>query len=130
MIQLGEHYRTSAPETQRETIRHFYTQVFECELHCSDDVTSNIPPNIDLFIFSSGHCFGVEFFPDKDPALSRKEHYLACWMEIRTENVELPKQKCLEHGAVEITDYWDKEHFYFHAPGGQVYRLIALDEGR
>ena len=129
MIQLGSHYRSSAPEAQRESIRQFYTRVFECELHSSDDVTSNIPENIDLFIFSSGHCYGVEFFADTEPSLDLAQHYLSCWMEITTDNVDLLKQKCLDHGAIEITDYWDKGHFYFHAPGGQVYRLIDQDEG-
>jgi hypothetical protein len=50
-------------------------------------------------------------------------------MEIITDNVSTLKEKCLTHGAVEITDFWDKEHFYFHAPGGQVYRLVATQEG-
>ena len=129
MIELGTHYRSSAPETERESIRQFYTQVFECELRSSDELTSNIPENIDLFIFSSGHCYGVEFFTDTETALELEQHYLACWMEISTDDVNSLKQKCLEHGAVEITDYWDQGHFYFHAPGGQVYRLIDQGEG-
>ena len=129
MIELGTHYRSSASETERESIRQFYTQVFECELRSSDELTSNIPENIDLFIFSSGHCYGVEFFTDTETALELEQHYLACWMEISTDDVNSLKQKCLEHGAVEITDYWDQGHFYFHAPGGQVYRLIDQGEG-
>jgi hypothetical protein len=33
----------------------------------------------------------------------------------------------LEFG-IEQVPFWDKEHFYFQAPGGQVFRLIGKTE--
>ena len=129
MIHFGNHYRASVDASEREPLRRFYIDVLECELQSSDNITANIPENIDLFIFGCGNCFGIEYFDAGSRTLTREENYLACWMEIKTDDVTKLKQKCLDFGAIEITDFWDSEHFYFHAPGGQVYRLIGVDEG-
>ena len=127
-VSFGKHYRACARDSDREQIRSFYTEVLTCEMHASDGVTSGIPDNIDLFIFSSGECFGVEYYPEDSPILSLDAQKYACWTEIETDDVAALKERCLANGATEITDYWDKGHFYFHAPGGQVFRIIGKDE--
>lgn len=124
MISFGKHYRAYAHESERQTIRAFYTDALDCEMQSSDGVTSGIPDNIDLFFFANGECFGVEYCTGDMPVLSLEQQRLACWTEIETDDVAALKERCLAKGAIEITDYWDKGHFYFHAPGGQVFRII------
>jgi hypothetical protein len=48
-------------------------------------------------------------------------------MELRTDRPEKLKQKILKFGIKEIK-YWDKDHFYLQAPGGQVFRLVGNAE--
>ena len=130
MIQFGDHFRASANEHERAKIRQFFVDVLECELQSTDNITANIPENIDLFFFTSGQCYGVEYCRASEKALSLQQHYLACWLELKTDDVDTLRKKCLDHGAKEITDFWDTEHFYFHAPGGQVFRLVGMKEGQ
>lgn len=49
------------------------------------------------------------------------------WLELRTDRLEDLKAKILQFGIKEI-EYRDRDHFYFQAPGGQVYRLISTAE--
>jgi hypothetical protein len=46
------------------------------------------------------------------------------WLELRTSDPIALKAKILAGGGREI-EFWDKKHFYFQAPGGQVFRLIS-----
>ena len=128
MVNLGNHYRATAHTRERDAVSRFYTTVLECEKLSADGVTSGIPENIDLFIFTNGQVFGVEYLNDESQCLSLAQNRQACWLEVKTDDKEALKARCLEGGAIEITDYWDSGHFYFHAPGGQVFRIIGEDE--
>ena len=48
------------------------------------------------------------------------------WLEIKSDNVEEMTRKILDFGArkLDIPD----SHLYFQAPGGQVLRLVGIDE--
>jgi hypothetical protein len=48
------------------------------------------------------------------------------WLEVRTARPEEMKKRILEFGIQGI-EHWDKDHFYFQAPGGQVFRLAGDD---
>ena len=37
------------------------------------------------------------------------------------------KEKIVGFGIKKV-EFWDKEHFYFEAPGGQVFRLVGTTE--
>jgi hypothetical protein len=62
-----------------------------------------------------------------DSALSESDRLKSIWQELRTDRPEELKQKILTFGIREI-EYFDKEHFYFQAPGGQVFRLVGNAE--
>jgi hypothetical protein len=49
------------------------------------------------------------------------------WLDIRTDGVDELKNKILEFG-IKPVPFWDKDHFYFQAPGGQVFRLVGAAE--
>jgi hypothetical protein len=48
------------------------------------------------------------------------------WLEIKSDNVEEMRRKILDFGVgkLEIPDH----HLYFQAPGGQVLRLVGINE--
>ena len=128
MVKLGNHYRSTASTQERKEVRRFYSDVLGCEMLCADGVTSGIPENIDLFLFGNDQVFGIEYSENDIQCLSLAQHRQACWLELKTENIDALKNQCLDNGAMEITDYWDKGHFYFHAPGGQVFRIVDEDK--
>ena len=49
------------------------------------------------------------------------------WLERRTVGPDGFKQEIFGFGCREI-EFSDKEHFYFQAPGGQVFRLVGKNE--
>ena len=130
MITFGTHYLLTIAQQDRQRVRAFYTTLLGCALHQSDGgVTNNIPPNIDLFEFPGHEIVGVQYVDDLAQLLTLDQHKRGCWMEIKTDDIPGLRQQLLDFGVQEIADFWDPEHFYFHAPGGQVYRLIGTDEG-
>lgn len=62
-----------------------------------------------------------------DSALSKEEALKSIWLEISADNPDELKKNILKFGIKEI-EYWDKEHFYFQAPGGQVFRITESKE--
>ena len=127
MIAFGTHYLLTIAQSERQRVRDFYTGLLGCQLQSSDGETQNIPDNLDLFVFPGEEIVGVQYTEQLNEVLTPAEHRRGCWMEIKTDDIEGLKQKLLDFGVQEITDFWDPGHFYFHAPGGQVYRLIQID---
>ncbi len=127
MISFGTHYLLTIAQSERQKVRDFYAGLLGCQLQSSDGQTQNIPDNIDLFVFPGEEVVGMQYTEKADEILTTAEHRRGCWMEIKTDDVEGLKQKLRDFGVQEITDFWDPGHFYFHAPGGQVYRLLQLE---
>lgn len=48
------------------------------------------------------------------------------WLELKTDNVAEMKRKILDFGVTKL-DIPDN-HLYFQAPGGQVFRLVGVNE--
>ena len=127
---FGSHYLLTIINSERERTRAFYYGVLGCTLQSHDHgVTSAIPENIDLFHFPNGEVLGVQYVGAEAPALGPAEYRLACWLELKTDDVNGLVQQLKKFGIEEVLDFWDKEHFYFHAPGGQVFRVIEEKEG-
>ena len=73
---------------------------------------------------------GTDFyigFVYNDSALDEPTLLKSIWLELRTARPDELKKKILEFGIKEI-EFWDKDHFYFQAPGGQVFRLVGDTE--
>jgi hypothetical protein len=79
---------------------------------------------MDLIRLGTDFYIGVVY---DDSALSAADRLNSIWLELRTENPEELKQRVLAFGINEV-EFWDKEHFYFQAPGGQVFRLVGVSE--
>mgnify|MGYP003314039736 CR=1 FL=1 len=128
MIEFGNHYLLNVSNDLRLRMREFFGEILGCSVHSSDNVTRDIPENVDLFMFEGGETVGVAYFDKDAPVLSNAQHRMASWMEIKADDVAAMKARLLDFGVCEITDFWDRDHFYFHAPGGQVFRLIDRNE--
>jgi hypothetical protein len=46
---------------------------------------------------------------------------------LRADDPESLREKNLKFGIQRI-EFWDKEHFYFQAPGVQVFRLVGSED--
>jgi hypothetical protein len=59
-------------------------------------------------------------------ALDERECLRAIYLELQTDNVEEMRQNIVSFG-VKVLDVPDP-HLYFLAPGGQVFRLVGINE--
>lgn len=65
-------------------------------------------------------------FVYQSAALSESSFLKAIYLERRTDDVGEVKQKMLDFGVTKL-DVPDP-HFYFQAPGGQVFKLVGINE--
>lgn len=121
MAIIGNHMKFNVQKSLRERVRSFYLDVLKCTTMPSP------APELDLFLFSDGFVLGVLFCEQAD-VLSEEDHLKAAWLELKTKDVPEVKRRLIEFGVKEV-EYPDKTRFYFHAPGGQVFRLAPEDGG-
>ena len=102
----------------RQKVRDFYVSLLGCR-------SLNSPvPVLDIFEFEGGFILGV-YYPEKEHVLPEEEHLKGMWLELKIENPAQMKKRLLDFGVKEVV-YSDKAHFYFQAPGGQVFRFAPL----
>jgi catechol 2,3-dioxygenase-like lactoylglutathione lyase family enzyme len=107
----------TALPAERERLRKFYGEVLGCKVMTKSD-------SFDLVRLGPDFYIGVAYDPQ---ALNDSDAQKAIWLEIRVDDPAGLKQKILAFGIKQL-EFWDKEHFYFQAPGGQVFRLIGMTE--
>lgn len=115
--QIGNHLKMNAHPSNRKKIKDFYVTLLGCEF-----LKSPIPA-LDLFKFEGGCILGVYYTDDKQ-LLSEKEYLNTTWLELHITNPDELKKRLIDFGVKKV-DYPDPDHFYFQAPGGQVYRLAS-----
>jgi hypothetical protein len=74
-----------------------------------------------------GDNFYIAFlYEDEGVALDESGFSKAIYLELKADDVEEMRQKIVAFGVrvIEVPD----PHLYFHAPGGQVFRLVGIDE--
>jgi catechol 2,3-dioxygenase-like lactoylglutathione lyase family enzyme len=98
-------------------VRKFYRDVLGCELTRQSE-------GVDIFKIGSDFYLGVVY---NEAALSPQDRMKSIWLELEMADLDALKRSILDFGIAEI-DNWDKEHFYFEAPGGQVFRLAKIAE--
>jgi hypothetical protein len=74
--------------------------------------------------FQMDDCYFI--FVYQDTALDESSFLKAIWLELETDDVVEMKRKILAFGLeqIQIPD----PHFYFQAPGGQVFKLVGIEE--
>lgn len=71
--------------------------------------------------FANGFSIVVHY---DDAALHEAELRKSIWLELLLDNAAQLERKIQEFG-IQPFDYFDKDHFYFQAPGGQVFRVAG-----
>ncbi len=117
LVSLGEHSKLNAQTEDREHIRAFYQGVLGCKLTMRS-------ANVDSFQLGSTFNIGVIY---GSSAPSATDVYKGIWLELQTNHPEELREKILRFGIQRI-DYFEKKHFYFQAPGDQVFRIVQTGE--
>lgn len=112
---FGNHTAVFAARSEQDRIRKFYCDVLGCKARVKTD-------EVDRFELDDFHfCFVYQ-----NSALDEVSFLKAIYLELKTDNTEEMKQKILALGVktVNVPD----QHFYFQAPGGQVFKLVGINE--
>lgn len=114
-IILGKHTAVYAPKSERNRIRKFYCDVLGCKARVQTAAVDRLQLEDFHFVFVY-----------TDTALKESDFLKAIYLELQTDDVEKTKQAILAFGVktVELPD----PHFYFQAPGGQVFKLVGIGE--
>ena len=112
---LGNHTAVFAARSEQDRIRRFYCDVLGCTVRMQND-------EVDRFQLDDVHfCFLWQGTP-----LDESEFLKAMYLELKTDSTEEMKKKILTFGVKKL-DVPDP-HLYFQAPGGQVFRLVGINE--
>ena len=116
-INLGEHSKITVKPAERERLQSFYRDVLGCKVVTKSQA-------VDLIELGPNFYIGVNY---DEATLSDSDARKAIWLELRAEDPDGLREKILSVGIQRI-EFWDKERFYFQAPGGQVFRLTGATE--
>jgi catechol 2,3-dioxygenase-like lactoylglutathione lyase family enzyme len=112
---FGNHTAVFVARSEQDRIRKFYCDVLGCTVRVKTD-------EVDRFQLDDLHfCFVYQ-----RTALDENDFLKAIHLEPKTDNTEEMKQKILAFGVKQL-DVPDP-HLYFQVPGGQVFRLVAINE--
>lgn len=130
-IIFGNHAAVRVDRKQREDIRKFYIDVLDSKLMRSFDGKDDfcIGDNFYIsFLYGSGDSTEVDkgITYAAEDALSEADFLKAIFLELKTDDVEKTMEKIVAFG-VRILNVPDP-HLYFQAPGGQVFRLVGIEE--
>jgi catechol 2,3-dioxygenase-like lactoylglutathione lyase family enzyme len=114
-VSFGNHTAVFAARSEQDRIRKFYCDVLGCKVRVNTD-------EVDRFQLEDVHfCFVYQ-----STALAESDFLKAIYLELKTDNTEEMKQKILAFGVKKL-DVPDP-HLYFQAPGGQVFKLVGINE--
>jgi catechol 2,3-dioxygenase-like lactoylglutathione lyase family enzyme len=115
---FGNHAAVRVPRTERDRIRRFYRDVLGCTITRDGDQKDDI---------RMGDNFHIAFlYENEGVALDESGCLKAIYLEVKADNVEEMRQNIVAFGVkvLEVPD----PHLYFQAPGGQVFRLVGINE--
>jgi catechol 2,3-dioxygenase-like lactoylglutathione lyase family enzyme len=118
-VVFGNHSSVIVPLRDRDGIRKFYCDILGGTITKEED---------DRDFLRLGDNFYIVFLygdvPDESDFLRTAR---SVWLEIKSDNVEEMRRNILESGLVRKLDMPDP-HLYFQTPGGQVLRLVGIEE--
>jgi hypothetical protein len=115
---FGNHSSVIVSQRDRDSICRFYCNVLGCKITKAESDRDFLRLGDNFYIV-----FLYEDVPDEGEFLRTAR---SIWLEIKSDDVEDMRQKILEFGVRKL-DMQDP-HLYFRAPGGQVLRLVGIDE--
>lgn len=114
---IGNHAKFTAKPADREHIRRFYQDVLGCTITKRSD-------EVDFFRLGDDFFFAAIY---DDNVLPDDEAVKATWLELRSKDAAGLSKRIRDFGVTEL-DTWEKDRLYFQAPGGQVFRVVGVDE--
>ena len=121
MVHLGNHVKMTVAAALRARTRDFYAGLLGCR------VLESPMADLDLYEFAEGVVVGL-FFVDEAEAPSEADCLKGTWLEIKVDDPAHWKARLQSFGVQEV-EFPDPTRFFFQAPGGQVFRLAAMDGG-
>jgi hypothetical protein len=115
---LGNHSAVVLSRTVQDKVRQFYRDVLGCVVINTSDLK-------DDFLLGDSFFIAV-LYEDEEVVLDEGNFSKAVYLELKSDNVDELRQKIVAFG-VTVLDMQD-QHLYFQAPGGQVFRLVGIDE--
>ena len=115
---FGNHSSVIVPRRDRESICKFYCGVLGGKITKSEADRDFLRLGDDFYI--------VFLYGDVEDESEFLRTARSVWLEIKSDNVEEMRKKILEFGVRKL-DMPDP-HLYFQTPGGQVLRLVGIDE--
>jgi len=115
---FGNHSAVTIPQQDRDSIRKFYCDVLGGKIVKEENERDILRLEDNFYIaFHYGDVLDESEFLRSSRSV---------WLEIKSDNVEEMTRKILDFGVrkLEIPD----PHLYFQAPGGQVLRLVGINE--
>jgi len=116
----GTHSKMIAPLSTRQRLQRFYRDVLGCEVRMGPHHPGG-PEHTDLIRFANGFSIVVHY---SDAALAEADLKKSIWLELVSDDARQLEAKIKGFG-IDPFDYFDREHFYFQAPGGQVFRIAG-----
>lgn len=117
-VMMGNHSAVVLPRAEQDRIRRFYRDVLGGEIIRQTDLK-------DDFLIGGNFYIGV-LYESEGIALDENGFSKATYLELKADNVDEMRQKIVAFG-VRVLEMQDP-HLYFQAPGGQVFRLVGIDE--
>jgi catechol 2,3-dioxygenase-like lactoylglutathione lyase family enzyme len=117
-VMFGNHSAVRVSRAEKGRIREFYRDVLGCTITREGDQKDD---------FRMGDNFYIAFlYEDDGVALDDSGFSKAIYLELKAGNAGEMRQKIVAFGVrvLEVPD----PHLYFQAPGGQVFRLVGIDE--
>ena len=115
---FGNHSAVRVSRAEKGRIREFYRDVLGCTITREGDQKDD---------FRMGGNFYIAFLYEEDgAALDESGFSKAIYLELKAANAEEMRQRIVAFGVrvLEVPD----PHLYFQAPGGQVFRLVGINE--
>ena len=115
---FGNHSAVRVSQVEKDRIRKFYRDVLGCTITRESDQKDD---------FCMGGNFYIAFlYENEGVALDESGFSKAIYLELKADNVEEMRQKIVAFGVrvLEVPD----PHLYFQAPGGQILRLVGINE--
>lgn len=116
----GTHSKALARPSDRERIQRFYRDVLGCSVSRGPEHPGG-PKDTDLIRFANGFSIVVHY---DNAVLDEAALKKSIWLELVTDNAAQLARKIQAFG-IQPFDYFDQDHFYFQAPGGQVFRIAG-----
>jgi catechol 2,3-dioxygenase-like lactoylglutathione lyase family enzyme len=115
---VGNHSALRVPLTERARLRAFYRDVLGGEITREGERKDDIR--------LGGHFYLAVLYEEEGAVLDTSDFLKATYLELKAGNVEEMRREIVAFG-VKTLDVPDP-HLYFQAPGGQVWRLVGIDE--